>query len=269
MFSGHQAVGAERRKRRVQILPFAVLPAEGGTGEHQRAQLSGLKGGLHMLNRKRCVASLNGRTRPVDADADIGLVDRLQNLLQRQETLARGETCHGITMFKHQVAGPVPRGDFANRAGKCIGGLLNRSIADLRSRLHLQRDNFSRKTGIHGVNFLVQMTVEIDAGFTLRFVSRCQAKRTVGAPAAHGFHNGGDNHLPVARRMAEQPFITKRMEIFQTRLFQPSDIRRVGKCPPEGPFFLFPLLVKRGCAGVRTNNKTGVGHFAFLYLSEN
>ena len=41
---------------------------------------------------------------------------------------------------------------------------------------------------------------------------------------------------------------------------------RVRKFPPEGLFFLFPFLVKRGCAGVRTNNKTGVGHFAFLYL---
>jgi hypothetical protein len=59
------------------------------------------------------------------------------------------------------------------------------------------------------------------------------------------------------------------VKIFKARLFQPANIRRVGKFPPEGLFFLFPFLVKRGCAGVRTNNKTGVGHFAFLYLSEN
>ncbi|SAE02845.1 Uncharacterised protein [Enterobacter cloacae] len=69
--------------------------------------------------------------------------------------------------------------------------------------------------------------------------------------------------------MTKQPFITKRMEIFKARLFQPANIWRVGKFPPEGVFFLLPFLVKRGCAGVRTNNKTGVGHFAFLYLSEN
>ncbi len=110
------------------------------------------------------------------------------------------------------------------------------------------------------------MSVKVHARFTLRVVSRGQAKRAVDAAAPHGFHNCRDHDLPVPRGMAEQPFVTKGVKIFKARLFQPANIRRVGKFPPEGLFFLFPFLVKRGCAGVRTNNKTGISHFAFLYL---
>ena len=122
--------------------------------------------------------------------------------------------------------------------------MLDRIITRLRCGLHFQSDHFPGKAGVNGINLLMQMAVIFNARFTLFFVRGRQAKRAVAAAAAHGFHNGCDNDLPVARRMTKQPFITKRMEIFKARLFQPANIWRVGKFPPEGVFFLLPFLVK-------------------------
>jgi hypothetical protein len=67
--------------------------------------------------------------------------------------------------------------------------------------MQFQRNHFSGVCRIDMVDFLLQMTVIRHAGFTLFFVAGGQPKAPFAA-TAHGFHNGGDHDLPVARRMA-------------------------------------------------------------------
>ncbi|MNP09939.1 hypothetical protein D3C76_1020670 [compost metagenome] len=113
------------------------------------------------------------------------------------------------------------------------------------------------------------MTIKRHAFATLRFVGRREAKSAVDAAPTHGFHHCRDHDFPVARRMAKQPRVPKRMQVFQTGLFKAANVGRISKLTPEFTLFHFPFLMKRGCAGVRTNNKTGVCHFAFLFNSNN
>ncbi len=50
--------------------------------------------------------------------------------------------------------------------------------------------------------------------------------------------------------------------MFKAGLFQPTDVRCIGKLRQKVCSSCSLSGEKRGCAGVRTNNKTGVGHFS-------
>jgi hypothetical protein len=112
------------------------------------------------------------------------------------------------------------------------------------------------------------MSVKVHARFTLRVVSRGQAKRAVDAAAAHGFHNCRDHDLPVPgvwRNSHSSP----RGEDFQGKAVPAREYSACRKVPARRFVLLVPLSGETRVRRVRTNNKTGVGHFAFLYLSEN
>lgn len=84
------------------------IPRKRGTGEHQRAQFSSPFGLLRVGQRRGGVLPFNGRSRPVNAQADVIPGNDLQHVVQRQKAFARRNAGHGIAMFQHQIAGPVP-----------------------------------------------------------------------------------------------------------------------------------------------------------------
>lgn len=72
------------------------------------------------------------------------------------------------------------------------------------------------------------MTMEFDACQALFFIAGGQAEsRVAAATATHGFRDGSHHHLPLLRRMLEQPLIAIGVKVLMAWLLEPTDVGRV------------------------------------------